>query len=54
MTTITSLFGGHAPFSELQAHMRVVNECASHTPALMRALANGDNETLKEESQADL
>ena len=47
MSTITSLFGAHAPFGELQAHMRVVNECASHTPALMQALVDGDKETLK-------
>ena len=51
MTTITSLCGGHAPFSELQAHMRVVNECASHTPALMRALVDGNQETLKEKAK---
>ena len=51
MPTITSLFGGHAPFGELQAHMRVVNECASHTPALMRALVDGDKETLKEKAK---
>ena len=51
MPTITSLFGGHAPFGELQAHMRVVNECASHTPALMQALVDGDKERLKEKAK---
>jgi predicted phosphate transport protein (TIGR00153 family) len=51
MPTITSLFGGHAPFGELQAHMRVVNECAGHTPALMQALIDGDKETLKEKAK---
>ncbi len=51
MPTITSLFGEHAPFGELQAHMRVVNECASHTPALMRALVDGDDATLKEKAK---
>jgi uncharacterized protein len=51
MPTITSLFGEHAPFGELQAHMRVVNECASHTPALMQALVDGDQETLKEKAK---
>jgi len=51
MSTITSLLGGHAPFGELQAHMRVVNECASHTPALMRALVDGNKETLKEKAK---
>lgn len=50
MSTITSLFGGHAPFGELQNHMRVVNECASHTPALMQALVDGDKDTLKEKA----
>jgi len=51
MSTITSLFGAHAPFGELQAHMRVVNECASHTPALMQALVDGDKDTLKEKAK---
>jgi predicted phosphate transport protein (TIGR00153 family) len=30
--------------------MRVVNECASHTPALMQALVDGDKDTLKEKA----
>jgi uncharacterized protein len=51
MVTITSLFGGHAPFGELQAHMRVVNECVSHMPPLMQALVDGDSLTLKDEAK---
>ena len=51
MATIASLFGGHAPFNEIQAHMRIVNECASHAPTLMQALVDGDQEKAKAEAK---
>jgi uncharacterized protein len=52
MATITSLFGKHTPFKELQEHMKVVTECAGHTPALVQALIDGDQEKLKTEAKA--
>jgi len=51
MATIASLFGGHTPFGEIQAHMRIVNECASHAPILMQALVDGDKDKAKEEAK---
>ncbi len=48
MPTITSLFGGHEPFRQLQAHMRVVHQSVDHMPALLRALEAGDREQLKQ------
>ena len=38
---IASLLG-KSPFKPLQAHMRIVNECTSHVPALFEALIAGD------------
>ena len=62
MPTITSLFGGHAPFKHLQAHMRVVNRCAAEVVPLAEAVLAGDRENIqshaktifKLESEADL
>jgi predicted phosphate transport protein (TIGR00153 family) len=51
MPTITKLFGRHTPFRELQAHMRVVDECAGHLPALINALLDGDADRLKDEAK---
>jgi predicted phosphate transport protein (TIGR00153 family) len=61
MATIGSLFGGHAPFKQMQAHMRVVHECADQVTPLVAALVADDKEGLKTsakrifelESQAD-
>ena len=61
MATISSLFGGHKPFEQLQAHMRVVRECAQACNPLVEALVADDRDALKEiakrifdlESQAD-
>jgi len=38
---IASLLG-RSPFKPLQAHMRIVNECIAHVPALFEALIAGD------------
>ena len=38
---IASLLG-KSPFKPLQAHMRIVNECIAHVPALFEALIAGD------------
>jgi len=38
---IASLLGS-SPFKPMQAHMRIVNECISHVPALFEALIAGD------------
>ena len=38
---IASLLG-RSPFKPMQAHMRIVNECVSHVPALFEALIAGD------------
>jgi predicted phosphate transport protein (TIGR00153 family) len=51
MATIASLFGGHTPFGEIQAHMRVANECATHVPPMMQALIDGDKDTAKAEAK---
>ena len=51
MATITNLFGKHTPFKELQEHMRVVTTCAGHTPALIQALIDGDQDKLKQEAK---
>jgi uncharacterized protein len=48
MATIASLFGGHAPFREIQAHMKIVAECAGYTPALMQALIAGEKTEAKD------
>ena len=42
MATIASLFGRHAPFTELQSHMKVVQACASHVPDLLAAVVAED------------
>ena len=42
MATITSLFGGHAPFKTLQAHMRVVYKCAQEIVPLAEAILAED------------
>ncbi len=51
MAIIANLFGAHRPFRELQAHMRIVNDCASHVPALIDALIANDPEGLKNEAK---
>ncbi len=33
---------GRSPFKPIQEHMKVVDACASETPALFEALAAGD------------
>ena len=38
---IASLLG-RSPFKPMQAHMRIVNECIAHVPALFEALIAGD------------
>ena len=38
---IASLLG-RSPFKPMQAHMRIVNECVGHVPALFEALIAGD------------
>ena len=38
---IASLLGS-SPFKPMQAHMRTVNECVAHVPALFEALIEGD------------
>jgi len=38
---IASLLG-RSPFKPMQAHMRIVNECIGHVPALFEALIAGD------------
>jgi predicted phosphate transport protein (TIGR00153 family) len=38
---IASLLG-RSPFKPMQAHMRIVNECTAHVPALFEALIAGD------------
>ena len=38
---IASLLG-RSPFKPMQAHMRIVNECMGHVPALFEALIAGD------------
>ncbi len=43
---IASLLGS-SPFKPLQAHMRIVNECAGEVPALFDALIKGDDTALK-------
>ena len=37
-----ALFGGHAPFTGLQQHMRVVHKCAHEVNPLIEALIAGD------------
>ena len=37
-----ALFGGHAPFTGLQQHMRVVHKCAHEVNPLIEALIVGD------------
>jgi len=45
---IASLLG-RSPFKPMQAHMRIVNECIAHVPALFEALIAGDQaEVVKE------
>jgi predicted phosphate transport protein (TIGR00153 family) len=48
MPTITSLFGGHEPFRQLQVHMSVVCRSVGHMPELLAALETGDREQLKQ------
>jgi predicted phosphate transport protein (TIGR00153 family) len=43
--TFANLFG-KSPFKAMQAHMRVVLECASEIPPLFEALAAGDQEVV--------
>jgi predicted phosphate transport protein (TIGR00153 family) len=43
---IGSLFG-HSPFKPIQAHMRIVIECAAVVPGLFEALIAGDQEGLE-------
>lgn len=43
--TFANLFG-KSPFKAMQAHMRVVLECASEIPPLFEALAAGDQEAV--------
>lgn len=45
---IASLLGS-SPFKPLQAHMRIVNECAREVPALFDALVAGNKEALNEQ-----
>ena len=45
--TFTKLFG-QSPFKALQAHMRVVLECAREVLPLIEALADGDQATVNE------
>ena len=40
---IASLLGS-SPFKPMQAHMRIVNECTAHVPALFEALIAGDQD----------
>jgi len=47
MATIGSLFGGHAPFKQMQDHMRVVRECAQAVNPLVMALVASDEDTLR-------
>ena len=61
MPTIASLFGGHAPFRQLQEHMRVVRACAELVVPLMEAHSAADHDRVKllakqifeKESEAD-
>ena len=48
LATIASLFGQHAPFAELQSHMKVVQSCASHVPSLLAALVEEDKTKIKD------
>ncbi len=44
--TLMNLFGP-SPFKPLQAHMRVVVQCAGHVPGLFQALCDDDREEMK-------
>ena len=52
MPTISSLFGGHAPFKQLQEHMRVVRACAAHVVPLFDAMLAENADALKVEATA--
>jgi uncharacterized protein len=50
--TIASIFGGHAPFKNLQEHMRAVRTCSEHVVPLIDALVASDAVTMKTEAKA--
>ena len=48
MSVISNLFGGHAPFKQLQSHMAVARETAHQLAPLFDHLVDGDQKAVKE------